>query len=256
MDRKRCLLSFSSPPHPFPRDQLLNWVWDDGLAVERQKTGFSDRPWFYGGKRIAEMKTMQRPRSFPLPLPSRLSRLAAVCFVFSLSEWIPPSLAPSLSAPWSGPSAGASFFKLRLRASWRPAWGCEAGRGWRERSWKSHDYPAYINHSLFFSICRSFKGAEFNFGAGEKKIGIRLLERFNPETRLDVACRCQFLTKRIECAVLPPHLGRAVLPFRSTFHWNVLHSGCSTSKGCLHAWKNNFSSSWKCMQFLTTFAWE
>lgn len=49
-----------------------------------------------------------------------------------------------------------------------PLWeGLEAtrggGRGRRERSCKSHDFPAYINHSLFFSTGCRLKGAVSSF---------------------------------------------------------------------------------------------
>lgn len=59
---------------------------------------------------------------------------------------------PYPSPPSSGPLPSAE-----------PPAGLEAtrggGRGRRQRSCKSHDFPAYINHSLFFSTGCRLKGA-------------------------------------------------------------------------------------------------
>jgi hypothetical protein len=67
--------------------------------------------------------------------------------------------------PERGSVPGAPPARSRVRA--RPlgeGLGGDGGRGRRrERSCKSHDFPAYINHSLFFSTGCRLKGAVSSF---------------------------------------------------------------------------------------------
>lgn len=81
---------------------------------------------------------------------------------------------PRSAAPREGKGApgreasGAGARSLPPSPAAGPLWdGLEAtrggGRGRRERSRKSHDFPAYINHSLFFSAGCRLKGAVSSF---------------------------------------------------------------------------------------------
>lgn len=81
---------------------------------------------------------------------------------------------PCSAAPREGKGApgreasGAGAHSLPPSPAAGPLWdGLEAtrggGRGRRERSRKSHDFPAYINHSLFFSAGCRLKGAVSSF---------------------------------------------------------------------------------------------
>lgn len=65
--------------------------------------------------------------------------------------WLPP-LQPCPAAEARAPLGRAGSDTTREGGRWR-----------RERSCKSHDFPAYINHSLFFSTGCRLKGAVSSF---------------------------------------------------------------------------------------------
>lgn len=73
--------------------------------------------------------------------------------------WLPPAL------PGEAGGQGSSG------KSWHDTTR-EGGRWRRERSCKSHDFPAYINHSLFFSTGCRLKGAVSSFSQGQGCPGV------------------------------------------------------------------------------------
>lgn len=118
------------------------------------------------------------------PGPSRSRALPPTRGVPALREGgglgAPPGLPAWLSPPASCPAAEARA--PRGRAG-RTRHG-KGGRWRRERSCKSHDFPAYINHSLFFSTGCRLKGAVSSFSP---KGRVSWGTSGGPASRLEVA---------------------------------------------------------------------
>lgn len=136
-----------------PRWQRRPWVLCDPLRGQRTAGRAPPTLLNVAHPSLLGRHTLLRSEAFGRPSwrlgPQELGAApAALGSPAPLCEWrlrAPPPL-PAGRAPlgWAGGDAGR-------------------GPGRRERSCKSHDFPAYINHSLFFSTGCRLKGAVSSF---------------------------------------------------------------------------------------------